>query len=343
MHVARAFSGPVQLLALSLEAAAVEDMLVVGPPEPGLPDALADVLPGGRYHYFDFAAYRADRSRHAAEALTFGAHLEPRDPAPAAAVFFPKGKERAAYVLQETARAVAPGAPVFVVGANRGGIRPGRTLVEEIVGPVEGSRAARHSVLYRTASRGTREPADHRRTCTVEAWGRTIAVVSYPGVFSHGTLDPGTRFLLDAMEPPPFQHALDWGCGSGVIGAALAKARPEAVVDLIDADALAVASARETLAANGLDPGPVGPSDGFSDVRGSYDLIVSNPPFHAGLRTELRVAERLLVDAARFLLPGGRLVFVANVHHDFRRVLGRTFEHVQVIAEDRRYRVTEAG
>jgi 16S rRNA (guanine1207-N2)-methyltransferase len=344
MDVPRMFSGPVQLLGRSLEAAAPRRPWIVLPSEAGLPSLFSGDLPEARYHYADFALYRADRASAPAGRLHFGHRLEPgEEPGDFAALFFPKEKALAAYFLAETARALAPGSPLFVVGPNRGGIRSARRLVEPIAGPVTGSAAARHSVLLRVRVDRSPESPDLRRRFTFSMWGREVRVVSRPGVFSHGALDPGSRFLLECLGEPAFRRALDWGCGAGAVGAALALARPEAVVDLLDSDAMAVASARETLQANGLDPGRVFPSDGFSEVRGSYDLIAANPPFHAGLRTDLAATERMLGGSARHLVEGGRLVFVANAHHDFREALHRRFPRVRELGANGRFRVMEAS
>jgi 16S rRNA (guanine1207-N2)-methyltransferase len=346
MRVPRTFSGPVQLLGAALEGETARRPLIALPPEPGIPALFEADFPGARFHYFDYAIHRADRkaARGETERFTFSERFAaPPDPYDLGVLFLPKGKDLIAYALGEIGEVLAPGTPFLVAGANRGGIRSSPSAVEAAIGPVAGSRVGRHSVVHRAVRSTVRCRRDESATYTARAWGRAVTVVTLPGVFSHGALDAGTRFLLETLEPPAFRRALDWGCGGGVIGAALQLARPRAVVDLVDADAMALAAARLTLAANGFDPGRVKASDGFSDVTGAYDLIAANPPFHAGIRTELAVTERMIADSARFLLPGGKLVFVANAHHDFREVLARSFGTTRVLAEDGRYRVMEAS
>ncbi len=51
---------------------------------------------------------------------------------------------------------------------------------------------------------------------------------------------------------PQAQAAIDLGCGTGVLAAALAAVRPELQVIASDQSAAAVASARATMVANGL-------------------------------------------------------------------------------------------
>ena len=80
-----------------------------------------------------------------------------------------------------------------------------------------------------------------------------LKVVSLPGVFSHGRLDRGTELLLEHLDKLPSGHLLDFGCGAGVLGAAVKRRYPHNSVTMLDVDAFAAASSRLTLAANGLE------------------------------------------------------------------------------------------
>ena len=57
------------------------------------------------------------------------------------------------------------------------------------------------------------------------------------------------------------------------------KHHPKADVTMTDIHAMAIQSARQTLAENQLE-GQVIASDVFSHIEGKFDLIISNPPFH---------------------------------------------------------------
>src|SRR5262249_18892760 len=52
--------------------------------------------------------------------------------------------------------------------------------------------------------------------------GRLIHARSRPGIFSHRSIDPGARRLIDAMEIEPGARVLDIGCGSGTVALAAA-------------------------------------------------------------------------------------------------------------------------
>lgn len=139
-----------------------------------------------------------------------------------------------------------------------------------------------------------------------------VQVVGLPGVFSAGKADRATALLLDTLGEQDLagQHVLDLGCGAGLIG--VWAARRGANVTLVDGDLQSVRSSRLTLEASGLS-GEVIHSDVDSALGDrTFDLILTNPPFHVGRGVVLDVAREFLAAASRRLRPGGTLYVVAN-------------------------------
>ncbi len=101
-------------------------------------------------------------------------------------------------------------------------------------------------------------------------------------------------------------RCLDLGTGSGVIAICLARYLPRASVVAVDVSAQALELARENATLNGVaDRVAFVESDWFQNVSGSFDVIVSNPPYVEtgalnGLATEVRDHE------PRVALDGGR-------------------------------------
>ena len=135
--------------------------------------------------------------------------------------------------------------------------------------------------------------------------GRQLTFETDAGVFSKGHVDPGTAMLLKALPEAFAGRALVLGCGWGAIGAAMAAAWPGADVVLTDVNERAAALARQNLARNGL-TAQVVTGDGFSAVKGTFDLIATNPPIRAGKA----VIYQMFADAKAHLADGGILVLV---------------------------------
>lgn len=81
---------------------------------------------------------------------------------------------------------------------------------------------------------------------------------------------------------------------------------------LVDGDLLSVRSAQATLVASGLG-GEVVHSDVDAELGDrTFDVILTNPPFHVGRGVVLDVAREFIAAASRRLNPGGALYLVAN-------------------------------
>jgi 16S rRNA (guanine1207-N2)-methyltransferase len=182
---------------------------------------------------------------------------------------------------------------------------------------------------------------DSRREVVFSAASAALTVVAVPGVFAGANLDIGTRELLATFpELPPFERAIDLACGTGILAVALAHARPRARVLATDVSAIAVESARLTAEANGVTV-ETRHDDGLSaEPAASVDLVVLNPPFHAGAAVTTEIAHRLFADAARVLRPGGELRVVWNSHLGYRPVLERLVGPTRQLARGRKFTVT---
>ncbi len=169
-------------------------------------------------------------------------------------------------------------------------------------------------------------------------------VCAHGGAFAGTRVDIGTRFLLGELgaAKPDATSAIDLGCGTGVISAALALSRPTIEVLATDQSAAAVASARATMEANGVaDRVRVLRDDGLaSQPTASAELILLNPPFHTGATVHTGAATRLFEDAARVLAPGGELWTVFNSHLGYRPALRRTVGPTREVARNTKFTIT---
>ncbi|MDP9996814.1 class I SAM-dependent methyltransferase [Pseudarthrobacter sulfonivorans] len=153
-----------------------------------------------------------------------------------------------------------------------------------------------------------------------------LDVEAHGAVFAGAKLDIGTRFLLTFLpEMPAARHAIDLGCGSGILAAMYARQNPGARVTATDRSAAAVASALGTARANGLaERITTLQDDAMSTLPdASADLVLLNPPFHLGASVHAGAGIKLFEAAARVLAPGGELWTVFNRHLQYLPALER--------------------
>jgi len=202
-------------------------------------------------------------------------------------------------------------------------------------------------VLIARSPLGGSDPQARRADHAVPGLDRPLTVCAFGGAFAGTAVDIGTRQLTAAdplAEPrPPEGSVIDLACGTGVLATWLAARHPSLPVIATDRSAAAVASARATVAANGLaDRVEVVRDLGLSmQPSRSARLIVLNPPFHAGAAVPRGgVADPLFADAGRVLVPGGELWAVWNSAQQHRPALERLVGPTRQVARNAKFTVT---
>ena len=193
-------------------------------------------------------------------------------------------------------------------------------------------------------ARGPKTPGESRFPVVQKHDDVGLSISAHGAVFAGPGIDIGTRALLSVLRKakPDAALAIDLGCGTGVLAASLALARPELRVIATDQSASAVASATETMELNGVaDRVSVVRDDGLvSQPDNSADLIVLNPPFHIGAVVHTGPAHRMFSDAARVLRPGGQLWTVFNTHLGYRQALQRIVGPSELVTHNTKFTVT---
>lgn len=215
--------------------------------------------------------------------------------------YWPKNKPEAQFQLMNILSLMPSGVDVFVVGENRSGVRSAEPMLADYA-PLNKVDSARRCGLYH--GRLEKQPQFSLESWWAEYNIDGLTIKTLPGVFSRDGLDVGSQLLLSTLTPHTKGKVLDVGCGAGVLSAALASHSPKVRLTLCDVSAPAVEASRATLAANGLE-GEVFASNVFSEVKGRFDMIISNPPFHDGMQTSLDAAQTLIRGAVRHLNSGG--------------------------------------
>ena len=133
-----------------------------------------------------------------------------------------------------------------------------------------------------------------------EFWGRSFSI-------NENVLDPrpDTETLIDFVIEKPVKSVLELGTGSGAIAITLACEWKEVHVTAIDISEDALSLARSNAEKyNVQNKIHFLKSDWFETVRGSFDLIISNPPYIGLIEQDKISAEVLKFDPKIALFAG---------------------------------------
>lgn len=237
----------------------------------------------------------------------------------------PKAKELLDYLLAACLPRLKIGGELWLAGENKGGVKSSHKKLIPLLENVGKSDSARHCLLYtgrKEAPSAEFHFEDWVKRQTFPIAGKELILCSIPGVFGHGKVDTGTRLLLEQLSAHRFMaqshqaRILDFGCGDGVIALWL-HLHTGAPVTALDDSALAITATQLTFQANGAhEQLTTLPSNGLSSLKGRFNYIVTNPPFHTGTGTDYGIADRLFADARQHLTANGEMFVVAN---DFLR------------------------
>ncbi len=262
-------------------------------------------------------------------------------------LFLPKGKELRELLIGRCAAVIQSNGRLLLVGPLRGGIKSARKVLQQYFENVVCVDTARHCAIYLADTPRYGQPRNHRDwliSYQVSTGSVDLTVRSYPGVFSHGRLNEGSQLLLQTLRDDPVSatRVLDVGCGCGLLGTWMYVANPKTQISMVDTSARALLAASETAEANGLTSKSVRPSDVLSDANGTYDLILSNPPFHQGLNVDHSVLVALLRTAPMVLAPGSVIRIVVNRFIACQSLMSKHLGNCRLVAENSKYEVCES-
>lgn len=225
---------------------------------------------------------------------------------PVQAMFLPAG-------TYDTVVLAAPPAWVELLAAQAAGCikKDGRLLAA--AGPGLGPRLTQYyqavreqdGVFICTQPKGLSRSLPWQQI-SIDVRGLKLTLSTLPLLFSPGGLDAGSRFMLEEAEIPAGSRVLDLGCGYGAVGLVTDLLGAGEVV-YVDDDLAALVACDRNLAAGGQ-KGELVHSHNPEVVEGKFDVILTNPPYHA----DFGVARSFLEFAARRLKQGGWLYVVVK-------------------------------
>lgn len=271
------------------------------------------------------------------------------------AIDLPKGRRLAQRWLALAFQALKPGGRLYLAGQNDHGIqaviRDAGQLFQNgaILNYRKGNRLA---TFIRPEQMSDIPGWWHTPGIAPDTWHEMnlkapgdldLQLASLPGIFSYDRLDPGTKMLLDCVTIRLEDQVLDLGCGYGIIGLWVAR-QTARQVDLVDSNLAAVKAAQENLRRSQVSNAFVYPSDVLSAVRNQrYNLILANPPFHAGKEVDQEISQAFIQESWQALQPGGRLVLVANRFLRYDKIAAGIFQKLELLEQTGQYYVLQAS
>lgn len=174
--------------------------------------------------------------------------------------------------------------------------------------------------------------------------GHVFHFLTDSGVFAKGTIDYGTRVLLQTLDfdQLPVGHILDLGCGYGPIGLTVASEQPQRQVDLVDINQRALELARKNALRNQLTNIHVFASDSYQQVTiTDYAAIYTNPPLRAGKV----VVTTMITQAKDHLQRQGQFWLVVQKKQgapSYQKIMQHTFGNAQIIKRDKGYYIIKS-
>ncbi len=139
----------------------------------------------------------------------------------------------------------------------------------------------------------------------------SMSFESWPGTFSYGEMDAGSRAMLEVADVRPGDKVLDMGCGNGVVGCLVSpQCGATGRVTFVDSSARAVKLAEMNATANGVPDFKLVTSSTMAELPvGEFDVVLANPPYFSNSE----IGRHFIQTARDVLRPGGRFYFVTKM------------------------------
>lgn len=252
------------------------------------------------------------------------------------------------HVINEAFRILKPGGMFYMTGDKGEGIKTYIDKAKKLfAGQCNAQKADRDtwlSIFTRPDEAGSKRLDDQNYTeLRVTASDNRFDYWSKPGVYGWNKVDKGSAYLIEHLDqflmvmPEPPKQMLDLGCGYGYLS--LNASHLAIPITATDNNAAAVAACECNFARYPIN-GQVITADCARSIERKFDLILCNPPFHAGFDIEGNLTDRFLKAAHDHLGDTGIACFATNMHIPLERKAQSLFHQVEIIASNGNFKLT---
>ena len=258
----------------------------------------------------------------------------------------PRQRDEARALMARAVAMTKPGGRIVVSQSNDEGARSSEADLAQLVGDVESMSKNKCRVFW-TASLARLNVSLIAHWQALDA-PRPIAdgrFTSRPGIFAWDRIDVASALLAEHLPATLSGRAADLGAGFGYLSAELLTRCPRiTALDAYEAENRALELARVNLQSfEARTPIDYRWHDVAAGLPDKYDVIVTNPPFHAQRGIDRPdIGRRFISVAADSLNPGGRLWLVANRHLPYENALSESFDTVRTVVQQHGYKIIEA-
>lgn len=246
-------------------------------------------------------------------------------------------------LLARAVKSTADGGIVMAAQANTQGAKTFQDELEVLTGNVTSQSKNKCRVFWARIDR-SRINSD-----LLETWLRNdepqrndAGYLSRPGLFAWDRIDAGSKLLADHLPADLSGRAADLGAGFGYLADEALKRCPKLThIDLYEAEQRALDLARENLSAY-AGRTSFHWADVTRGIEGSYDIVISNPPFHVDREDRTDLGQAFIRAAAGALKTGGQFFMVANRHLPYEDTLKTAFKKVTMLADSGGYKILAA-
>jgi 16S rRNA (guanine1207-N2)-methyltransferase len=266
---------------------------------------------------------------------------------PLVMVLPPRQRDESRALLARAVGHVATGGRVMTAQHNNEGARSMEADLAQLAGPLTTLSKNKCRVCWTAPLDGAADATLAAEWSTLDA-PRRIAdgrFLSRPGIFAWDRIDAASTLLAQHLPANLAGRAADLGAGFGYLSAELlTRCRGITALDVYEAESRALDLARENLAALSSSAS-VGYHwhDVTQGLNGTYDVIVMNPPFHAGTHHDRPdIGRRFISVAAKCLRRGGQLWLVANRHLPYETILDSSFGSTRIVTQQHGFKIVKA-